>query len=176
MFVRVKSTPNSPRKSVQIVESLRDGDKVKQRIVRYVGVAMDDQELEKLKDLAELIKAKIQTERHPYFLSPETLAEMSIAARKKKDQKNLVVNLKNLQEEQRSIVGIHEVYGVVYREVGFGSIFSGVRKQKIAEILRHIVMARIANPVSKRASVISLEQDFGISLNLDQVYLRFCFL
>jgi len=42
MFVRVKSTPKSPRKTVQIVESVRDGDKVKQRIVRYVGVAADD--------------------------------------------------------------------------------------------------------------------------------------
>jgi hypothetical protein len=37
MFVRVKSTPNSPRQSVQIVESVRQGDQVKQRIVRHVG-------------------------------------------------------------------------------------------------------------------------------------------
>ena len=31
-------------------------------------------------------------------------------------------------------------------------------------------MARIANPESKRASVISLETDFGINLNLQSVY------
>lgn len=31
-------------------------------------------------------------------------------------------------------------------------------------------MARIANPVSKRASVINLEEDFGIGLNLQNVY------
>jgi hypothetical protein len=36
MFVRVKTTQNSPRKSVQIVESVREGTKIKQRIVRYV--------------------------------------------------------------------------------------------------------------------------------------------
>ncbi len=40
MFVRVKTTPNSPRQSVQIVQSVRIGDKVKQKIVRYVGIAM----------------------------------------------------------------------------------------------------------------------------------------
>ena len=40
MFVRVKSTPNSPRKSVQLVESVRQGDKVKQKIVRHVGIAI----------------------------------------------------------------------------------------------------------------------------------------
>ena len=27
MFIRVKTTPNSPRKSVQIVENVRKGDK-----------------------------------------------------------------------------------------------------------------------------------------------------
>ena len=45
MFVRVKSTPNSPRQSVQIMQSVRIGDKVKQKIVRYVGIAMYDDEL-----------------------------------------------------------------------------------------------------------------------------------
>ena len=29
MFIRVKSTPNSPRLSVQIVENVRAGEKVK---------------------------------------------------------------------------------------------------------------------------------------------------
>ena len=42
MFIRVKSTPNSPRKSVQIVHSYRIDGKVKQKIVKYVGVAQDD--------------------------------------------------------------------------------------------------------------------------------------
>jgi hypothetical protein len=45
MFVRVKITPNSPRKSVQIVGAVRRGDKVSQKIVRHVGIVMDDQEL-----------------------------------------------------------------------------------------------------------------------------------
>lgn len=45
MFVRIKSTPNSPRKSVQIVESVRDDDKVCQKIVRHIGIAMTEEEL-----------------------------------------------------------------------------------------------------------------------------------
>jgi len=59
MFVRVKTTPNSPRKSVQIVESVRDGNKIKQRIVRYVGIALDEQEVGRMIELAEHIKSKI---------------------------------------------------------------------------------------------------------------------
>ncbi len=62
MFVRVKTTPNSPRQSVQIVSSVRFGDKVKQKIVRHVGIAMDDDELAQLKILAEVIKAKIEAQ------------------------------------------------------------------------------------------------------------------
>lgn len=167
MFIRVKSTPNSPRKSVQIVESVRDGNKVKQRIVRYVGIAMDDQELEKLKDLAELIKVKIENDKHPTLFPPEKLAKLAIDGRKNNKQ-DLYVNLKELREEQRVITGIHEIYGKIYQEV-FASVF-GNKHQKSEEILKHIVMARIANPTSKRASVLNLEQDFGITLNLDQVY------
>lgn len=165
MFVRIKSTPNSPRKSVQIVESVRDGDKVKQRIVRHVGIAMDDQELEQLTTLAEHIKCKIEDERHPLLFPPEKLAKIALESKNQKD-KNLFVNLKELKEEQRTVVGIHDIYGQIYRELEFDTILS----QKTGDILYNIVMARIANPSSKRASVIDLEQNFGISLNLDRVY------
>ena len=60
MFIRVKSTPNSPRKSVQIVHSHRIDGKVKQRIVKHVGVAQDDEQLEELKSLANSIKVKLE--------------------------------------------------------------------------------------------------------------------
>ena len=60
MYIRIKETPNSPRKSVQIVKSIRVGDKVRQKIVRYVGIAHDDYDLEKLKLLAESIKIKLE--------------------------------------------------------------------------------------------------------------------
>ncbi len=57
MFVRIKTTPNSPRRSVQLVEGVRDGGKVRQRIVRHIGVAMDEDE--RLGQLGEYVKAKL---------------------------------------------------------------------------------------------------------------------
>lgn len=170
MYVRVKTTPNSPRKSVQIVESVRSGEKVKQRIVRHVGIAMDDQELEKLKELAEHIKHKIKEERQPSLFRPDQLAEMAIEAKKQQDDDPIFVNLKELEEEQRAICGIHEIYGEIYDLLKFNTLFSPNREVGANQILKHITMARIANPSSKRASVINLEKDFGISLQLDQVY------
>ena len=119
MFVRIKTTPNSPRKSVQIVESVRDGTKIKQRIVRYVGIAMDDQELKKMVELAEHIKSKIEHEHVPTLFGAEEMAEQAIKTKnlQKSSDENLNVNLKNLEEEQRSVVGIHEIYGKIYDRI-----------------------------------------------------------
>jgi len=63
MFARVKRTSNSPRKSVQIVHSERLGSKVKQKIIRHVGIAMDDKELEELKLLANAIKVELESKK-----------------------------------------------------------------------------------------------------------------
>ena len=38
-FYVCKSSPNSPRKSVQIVHSYREGNKVRQKIIKHIGVA-----------------------------------------------------------------------------------------------------------------------------------------
>jgi len=173
MFVRIKTTPNSPRKSVQIVQSIRASDgKVKQKIIRHVGIAMNDKELERLKDLAEFIKAEMETETQPYMYPPEEMAKMAIECRKKKeDDKPIHVNLKKLREEKRIVLGIHEVYGKIYEEIGFDRIITNPKRNtSSANILKDIVLSRLANSVSKRESVSLLERDFGISLPLEKVY------
>jgi transposase len=173
MFVRVKSTPNSPKRFVQIVESIRKGDKVSQKIVRHIGYALEDDELKQLKLLAESIKIKLEAGDQQLLFSPEQLAH------KKKDKqidqkasdKDYQVNIKSLTEEQRLVSGIHDVYGSLFDEFGYQSIFNNPARQKaLVNIFRDIVMARIANPLSKRASVDMLEEDFGISLDLHRVY------
>ena len=118
MFVRVKSTPNSPRQSVQIVASVRDGQTVKQRIVRHIGIAMDDDELVRLKHLAEVVKAKLQAQTQPELFTPEATAQQVIAARPRTGPQALKVDLKQLRETQRVVTGIHAVYGALYEELG----------------------------------------------------------
>lgn len=63
MYIRVNTTPNSPRKSIQIVEGIRQGTKVRQKIVHYVGIANDEWEEQKLKDYAHELIAKIEAKR-----------------------------------------------------------------------------------------------------------------
>jgi len=172
MYVRVKTTPNSPRKSVQIVESTRLGDKVSQKIVRYVGIAFDNNELEQLKSLAESIKTKLEADGQQALFGPEKLARFK---RKKESTKEKAsdyeVNLKNIVEEQRVVAGIHAVYGSLFDQLGYNTIIANPARHKSGvNLYRDIVLARIANPQSKMASVDMLEEDFGISLNLDNVY------
>ena len=74
-----------------------------------------------------------------------------------------------VREEHRVIVGIHDIYGRVYDELGFSGVLS-FRAKRSSKVLRDIVLARIANPRSKRGSVEELEANFGCDLSLEQVY------
>lgn len=176
MFVRVKTNPNSPRKSVQIVHSCRIGDKVRQKIIKHVGVANNEEELIQLKLLAETIKIRLENEGQELLFSPEILAENIIKAKAEKDKEKYSdddynVNIKELREECRIISGIHDIYGKLFDELHLRSIFSDYGKDvSILSIFKDIVLARIANPVSKAKSVSMLEEKFGISLDLDKVY------
>lgn len=171
MFVRVKTTPNSPRQSVQLVESVRDGQKIKQKIVRHVGIAFDEDELKRLKDLAEYIKTKIENEREPSLFRSEDLAEMAIKSRDKKEEVPDNVKLKEVEAVQDVITGIHDIYGQVYKEIGFEQAISRPASHENAlNKLYHIVMGRIADPSSKKATVRKLESNFGVSFSLDSVY------
>jgi transposase len=173
MFVRIKTTPNSTKTAVQIVESIRKGKTVTQKIVRHIGYAFDGDELEKLKFLAESIKTKLEEDGQQLLLSPEKMAELArrpVKAGEDNDD-NYNVNLKELVEEQRLISGIHDVYGALFDRQGFGNIFKNPARQKaMVDAFRNIVLARIANPLSKLASVDMLEENFGVSLDLQRVY------
>lgn len=65
MFVRVKDK-NNGKKSIQIVEAHRSADKVSQHIVRHVGQAFSDREIEELKRLAESIIIEMKNNRQHY--------------------------------------------------------------------------------------------------------------
>jgi transposase len=171
MYVRTKTTKNSKKRSVQIVESYRnEKGQPRQRIVRHLGTAVTDEEVSRLCDFAELEMAKLQEENRPALFKPEQMAELAIEAGKRaSDDEKILVDLKKLREETRITTGIHEVFGQVFDDIGFGSLF-GARKKAAQNNLRHITMARIANPGSKRGSVQNLANDFGINLSLDGVY------
>ena len=176
MFVRVKTTPNSPRKSVQLVESVRVNGLVSQKIVKHIGIALDDAELVELKLLAESIKRKLELENILPIFTPEEL-ELEIQTAHKiaktthyKDD-DYILDIRNTIEENRAITGIHDVYGSLFDELSISSIFGKTKpNQKTIEMFKNIVLSRLAMPDSKRGSVTRLEENFGVSLHLNSVY------
>jgi transposase len=175
----------------QIVKSARVNGKVKQTIVKHIGVAANDEELEELKSLANSIKIKLELdEQLPLYTAAELEKLEKYNKKLSKDEKNknsLVkainqqnnninredydVNLLDIIEEDRVIKGIHDIYGKLYNELEFDKIlYNPARQVASNKVLKEIVMARVANPDSKRASVINLEENFGVNLNLKAVY------
>jgi transposase len=170
MFIRVKTSPNSRGKSVQIVQSIRKGERVTQKIIRHVGMAYDEDELKKLKLLAKSIRMKLEAGAQQFLFKPEEIVKLGESKKQYKDS-DYLVNVKNLIEEQRLISGIHDVYGKLFSNLGYEKVMARPSRNKMAvRIFTDIVLARIANPASKMASVDILEEDFGITIDLDKVY------
>jgi transposase len=180
MYIRIKTTPNSPRKSIQIVEGERVGNKVKQKIIRYVGIATDEREEQQLKDYAQQLIAKIETQRlnesSQTSLLPVSESEMldhvksKLGRKKRKRLEDILppnkVRLDEIKERERIVEGIHEVGNAVYDMLGYNTIL----QKRDDNILRDLVLARLANPASKYKSQRILTKQFGKEHDLDSVY------
>jgi len=181
MFVRVKTTPNSPRRSIQICENYRKEGKVKQRIVHYVGVARDDDEEQKLKDYANelMIKITLERETHSPQASLLSISEADIephqakrkAGRpKRKKIEDILppsqVSLEDIKEESRIIEGVHDVAGKMFDE-----LYEGLLDSKRDQMrLRDVVLSRLIFPCSKRGTQKKLAKHFGKVHDLNLIY------
>ncbi len=188
MFIRVKTTPNSPRKSVQVVENKRDPKTglVKQKIIRYVGIALDDAEEAKLKSmgLEWIAKTKLELEKNSIQMSmipncSATAIMEAIATSKAKKAGRVPrrkiedilptnqVTIDDIEEEARVIDGVHEVCGHLYDELKYNQILTNKRYNNI---LKDLVLCRISNPSSKLASSKILKRYYMKDHDLDAIY------
>jgi transposase len=184
MFIRVKAKtsikePNLFRKSVQIVESFREMGKVKQKIVKHVGVAHSEEQLAELRVLAQSMQIHLENENDISLFAPEDLDKDLLVPKKSNEDSSSVraesiysdedynVDIRSLNEESRIITGIHDIYGSLFDELDLASILDS--KTGI-ETFKNIVLSRIAKPDSKSASVEMLAENFGVKIDLSKVY------
>ncbi len=186
MFIRVTGTPNSPRRAVKVVESIREGFRVKQVIVQHIGIASDESEIDKLKQLGlefiahEQLRREKATGQRSLFAEEtpedrlEAIQHQTIKKRGRKPLTKLedltdndTVIIKNLVEEQRIIDGLHEIGGHVFSQLGYDAILQG---KKNSELLRDIVLMRIANPGSKFKAQRLLANRFARTHDMDAIY------
>jgi transposase len=170
MFTRTKKDPRTGATYVQLVESYREAGQMKQRVIRHIGTAKSDESLAHLKHLADIVK--VELEHH--LLKQQIILPEVDDVKKLKTQPiahNEKISLTHAQACKSMILGIHDIYGFIYDLIGFNKAFPTSRRNaKAVKLLREMVLARIAIPGSKRASVNTLANQFGVDLKLDNVY------
>lgn len=173
MFIRKKRTPNSTKTAIQLVDNLRQGKKVKQKIIRHFGYAMNEEEVTGLMKIAHAYQESLLSVKMPTVFERGDLHNTVVEQGDKalNQIKPLHVNLRDIKEIKRLHVGIHQSYGRIFDSIGFHKIVkTPSRKKTSVRLMRDIVMARIINPMSKRGSVMMLEEEYGIRANLNSVY------
>ncbi len=187
MYLRVTSTPNSPRRSVKVVESIREGFKVKQVMILHIGIASDEREVEKLKHIGKEFIAQEQIRRENSdsqlpLLDTETMEERLNTIKKNSIQKKPgrkptlklqnvtaddLISLSDLVEEKRVIEGFHEVAGHVYDLMGYQTL---LKREKDKELLKDLVLMRLAEPSSKLKTQKILGARFSKTHDIDFIY------
>lgn len=174
MFVRKKTSKNSQKTAIQLVENIRDGKKVKQKIIRHFGTALNEEEEKALTKLALIYKSELLKNSAQISLfeenSLETIEKLNHSSQSKQPDR-LDVNLKNIVEEKRITTGLHQVFGKIFDKVGFNKILqSPSRKKSSVRLLKNVVIGRISTPSSKRSTARLLSEEYGIKTNVTSIY------
>jgi transposase len=115
-----------------------------QATLEYFGIAHSQAECDRLMALAELklkeLKAKLKPIETP--------------------------KIEELSEVKRVTEGFHDVFGHLYEQLDLKDLLPPLRYEQ----LKHIVIARIANPMSKLHTAKLLKRSFDKPLSEDQIY------
>ena len=142
MFIRKK--PNkSGSISVQIIS--KSGGKY--HVHKTIGSGQSEQEVEKL-----------------YFLAKQELERISAQPKLFISETDAVINqvFESLQNASIKTVGPEIIFGKVYDHIGFNAIEES--------LFRHLVIARLAFPLSKLKTIEYLYRFQGVMLDIDAVY------
>jgi transposase len=160
MFVRKKTSKSNPNIYFQLAESYREGNSVKQRIIKHIGTAKDEHQAkqmqilgEKLKNLYELNHTNMEIEQ--YYQKEISKIHQSSPS------------LFNCEKIRTKKLGLHDIYGKILDEIGISNI---LKTKKYSVMLKDLIMAKIAKPSSKRKAVETLSEDFGIDHKLNDIY------
>jgi hypothetical protein len=173
MFIRHVKKPNG-HISIRIVENFRTLDgKIKQQTVFCAGHCheSDTKKIEYITEIAQTAMVKVQNATVPTLPGMEELIYRPRTKTKNKSEES--ISISTTVEEKRVNKGIHDIYGGIYSQLGFDSILnhkSNGEINKWAELLKQIVIARIAIPCSKKKTTEILEKDFNQEHKLHDVY------
>jgi transposase len=155
MFVRIRKNKGSLRRSVLICHNIRINDKIRQIIVKTIGHSANDEELQ---DMQLAAMCWISQNKDEWFKGEYVTSRQRIMKHNP--------SLFNLREEARINVGAHDIFGVLYKHLGFKTLLSPMHQ----ETLKHVLFARLLEPMSKRKISSVSEKQMGVELPLDRIY------
>jgi len=169
MFVRVKKK-DEKRWQITIVESVRCGKSVKQKTVRNVGTAYNEKEVEEFKRIGETAIIHIKNAAKPVLAFADP-ADFHSPKKRKTPLKKELVDIHDLREEKRINEGFTDIFSDLYKEVGLDKCINDSKNDsQWNDIIESCVIARIADPRSKRATLKQLEDDFDITIPYQKIY------
>lgn len=142
MFVR-KLKNRSGSLSIQVIQKVRG----KYKVVKTVGCATTRREIEHLSNLAKQEIDKLSLQSKLFHSQHDQVVDQVFAS---------------LQNANIRTVGPEIIFGKIYDHIGFGAVGE--------EMFRHLVISRIAFPLSKLKTVEYLYRYQGANLDIDAVY------
>lgn len=142
MFLRKKQN-KSGTTSVQIVSKAKG----RYKVIKTVGSASSDQQVQKLWYLGKQEIERLQGQTKLFVSENDTIIDQVF---------------ENLENASVRTAGSEMIFGKVYDSIGFGIIKES--------LFRHLVIARLAFPLSKLKTVEYLYRFQGVTLNIDTVY------
>lgn len=142
MFLR-KLKNRSGSVSVQIISKSTG----KYKVLKTIGSSSNEQELQKLIYLAKQEIERISQQPELFISERDTIVEQVFSA---------------LNNASIRTIGPEIIFGKIYDSIGFGTIRE--------ELFRHLVLARLAFPLSKLKTIDYLYRFQGVMLDIDAVY------
>lgn len=131
MYIRLKHSKKAKYPTMQIVEGVREGNKVRQRTVAHLGVVKGEKDLRKLRKLADNLIEKLEKEGLP--------ADPKIALAAIKHKKTTYDGFSTVVDKLMDMTGFSEI--ILSKQ--------GRRKFNVAEIVKLILTQRFDLPGSK---------------------------
>jgi hypothetical protein len=171
MFVRLKKSARTVNPIVQIVENIRVGGKVQQKVIASLGSANSQESMDQLERLAHSLLDKLEAERkRQNSMFPDH--DVKNQPRRVKQPDDLV-KLSDLEHTET----IHDGYKLAVDQLlelaGFESLIGiakGRRKFDVGEILRLFLAQRLFSPASKLRTY-ERQNDLGFDgIELKHIY------
>ncbi len=177
MFIREVKKANG-HVSIRVVRSRREGKKVRQETIGCVGHCHQNDK-EKIALFYKIGRKVIQDlkgkDQFSLFEEDSKRDSKGDSTREKKRDfyPGDMVHAPSLKEESRQVVGISDIFGKVYDDLGLSSCFNeGYKHREASQLLKEMVLHRLKSPMSKRGSVLDISRrSAGVqSIPLDRVY------